>query len=212
MKKFFLFLLAAAGCNMLVLAQAYEGTIEYNKKKQDAFIIDYAFPPEAAENAIVAKLEKMGYKPKEEKGIFNKDKGFKIYKSAFITEVSTSALDYLFKIERKSRKDKDEAVIYMVIQKDGSNIKSVMSQENVDYAKMFLNNLRPNIEAANLELKIKEQQEVVAKAERKLSDLRGEQANLEKQLATNKNDQEITQKDIENQKQVLGTLIGQRKQ
>lgn len=212
MKKLFLSLLAAAGCNMLVLAQAYEGTIEYNKKKQDAFIIDYAFPPEAAENAIVAKLEKMGYKPKEEKGIFNKDKGFKIYKSAFITEVSTSALDYLFKIERKSRKDKDEAVIYMVIQKDGSNIKSVMSQENVDYAKMFLNNLRPNIEAANLELKIKEQEEVVAKAERKLSNLRSEQADLEKKLATNKNDQEITQKDIENQKQVLGTLIGQRKQ
>ncbi len=212
MKKYFLFLLSAIGFNMVVVAQAYEGTIEYGKKKQDAFIIDYAFPPEAAENALLAKLEKMGYKPKEEKGIFNKDKGFKIYKSTFINEISTSALDYLFKIERKSRKDKDEAIIYMVIQKDGSNIKSVMSQENVDYAKMFLNNLRPNIEAANLELQIKAQEEVVAKAEKKLSNLKSDQADLEKKLATNKSDQETTQKDIENQKQLLGNLMGQRKQ
>jgi hypothetical protein len=212
MKKFFLFLLGAAGFNMVMLAQAYEGTIEYSKKKHDAFIIDYAFPPEAAENAIVAKLEKMGYKAKDEKGIFNKDKGFKIYKSAFLNEINTAPLDYLFKVERKSRKDKDEAVIYLIIQKDGSNIKSVMSQEDVNNAKMFLNNLRPNIEAANLELKIKAQEEVVAKAEKKLNNLKSEQADLEKKLATNKTDQETTQKDIENQKQQLGNLIGQRKQ
>jgi hypothetical protein len=210
MKKIFL-AVAVSFFALVSFSQAYEGTIEYSKKKQNAFMIDYAYPPEAAENAITAKLEKLGYKPKEEKGLFNKDKGFKLYKSAFITEISGTSLDYIFKVERKSRKDKDEAIIYMIMQKDGSNVKSGMTVEDVENAKMFLSNLRPNIEAANLELQIKAQEEVVAKAEKKLRGLKDDQTELEKKLAQNKADQESTQKDIENQKQSLGTLIGQRK-
>jgi hypothetical protein len=212
MKKIFFAFIASFFSLVSIAQTAYEGTVEYSKKKQNAFIIDYAYPPEAAENAIAAKLEKLGYKPKEEKGIFNKDKGFKLYKSAFITEVSGTNLDYIFRVERKSRKDKDEAIIYMIMQKDGSNIKSGMTVEDVENAKIFLSNLRPNIEAANLELQIKAQEEVVAKAEKKLRGLKDDQTELEKKLTQNKADQESTQKDIENQKQSLGTLIGQRKQ
>ncbi len=193
-----------------VNAQAYEGTIEYSKKKQPAFAIDYAFSPEAAENALAAKLEKLGYKPKEEKGIFNKDKGFKIYKSTYLTEVNAISLDYLFKIERKSRKDKDEATIYMIMQKDGANFKTSMSAQDVEQAKFFLNNLRPNIEAANLELQIKAQEDVIAKAEKKLKTLKDDQVELEKKIATNKEDQLNTEKDIITQKSSLETLRSRR--
>ena len=42
--------------------------IEYDKKKQQAFMIDYNYPPESVEAAIVQKMESMGYKAKEEKG------------------------------------------------------------------------------------------------------------------------------------------------
>ncbi len=34
-----------AGLNMALSAQAYEGTAEYDKKKQQVFRIDYAYPP-----------------------------------------------------------------------------------------------------------------------------------------------------------------------
>jgi hypothetical protein len=210
MKKLAFILVSLLLLNEWVPAQSYEGKIEYDKKKQEAFVVDYPFPPEAAENALIAKLEKLGYKPKEEKGFLNKNKGFKIYKAAYITEANAASLDYFFKVERKSRKDKDEATIYMVMQKDGSNIKTAMTAQDIEQTKAFLNNLRPNVEAANLELQIKAQEEVVAKAEKKLKGLKDDQADLEKKLANNKEDQLNTEKDIISQKSTLETLRNKR--
>ena len=57
----------------------------------------------------------------------------------------------------------------------------------------------------------KAQEETVAKAEKKLQDLKDDQVSLEKKLQQNKIDQDSTQKDIENQKQALGVLVGKRK-
>jgi chromosome segregation ATPase len=91
------------------------------------------------------------------------------------------------------------------------NALDVFDAYGVDRAKSFLNNMMPDIEAANLELQIKAQEEVIAKAEKKLRDLRDDQTNLERKLQENKSDQESTQKDIENQKQALGALQGKRK-
>jgi len=121
MTKILFSLIFSVCFSVICSAQAYEGTVEYNKKKQDAFMIDYSYQPDAVENAIVQKLEKLGYKPKEEKGFLNKDKGFKIFKGAYITEVNDQRLDYIIKVEPKSRKNQDESVVYMIIQKDGVN-------------------------------------------------------------------------------------------
>ena len=101
MRKFLLIMGISFFANTLHSQSAYEGSIEFSKKKQDAYIIDFPYPPEAAENALVKKMESLGYKIKEEKGMFNKDKGFRIYKSAYITSISTTAMDYVFKVERK---------------------------------------------------------------------------------------------------------------
>jgi hypothetical protein len=199
------------GFSMMASAQAYEGTIQYDKKKQRAIVIDYPYPAEAVQNAIVKKMELLGYKPKEEKGLLNKDKGFLIYKNAYVTDISNDRMDYMVKVERKSRKEEDAAVLYIIINKDAQNAMDVLDAYGVDRAKSFLNNMMPDIEAANLELQIKAQEEVIAKAEKKLRSLRDDQTSLEKKLQDNKIDQENTQKDIENQKQALGTLIGKRK-
>jgi hypothetical protein len=56
-------------------AQAYEDNIQYDKKKQSAIAINYNYPSQAVENAFVEKMAKMGYKAKEEKGIFNRPHG-----------------------------------------------------------------------------------------------------------------------------------------
>jgi hypothetical protein len=85
MKKLSLLNVALLVCYAIATGQSYESTIQYDKKKQQALAIDYAFKPEAVENAIVQKLAKMGYKAKEEKGILNRDKGFLVYKNIFIT-------------------------------------------------------------------------------------------------------------------------------
>ena len=211
MKKITFSLLIVFCFSLMASAQAYEGTIQYDKQKQRALVIDYSYPAQAVENAIVKKLERMGYKPKEEKGLLNRDKGFLIYKNAFVTDISSNKMDYLVKVERKSRKESDAAVLYIIMNKEGVNALDVLDAYGVDRAKSFLNNMMPEIEEANLELQIKAQEEAIAKAEKKLRDLKDTQSNLEKKLQDNKNDQEGTQKDIENQKQALGVLIGKRK-
>jgi hypothetical protein len=211
MKKIFFSLFILLGFSIMASAQAYEGTIQYDKKKQRAVVIDYPYSAEAVQNAIVKKMELLGYKAKEEKGLLNKDKGFLIYKNAYVTDISNDRMDYMVKVERKSRKEEDAAVLYIIMNKDGQNALDQLDAYGVDRAKSFLNNMMPDIEAANLELQIKAQEEVIAKAEKKLRGLKDDQASLEKKLQDNKLDQDNTQKDIENQKQALGTLIGKRK-
>ena len=208
-----LFLIAGTG-----FSQAYEGSIEYSKKKEPAFIIEFNYPVEAVQNAILLKMERLGYKGKEEKGLFNKDKGFRIYKNAFITDISSNSMDYLISVDRKSRKEKDEAIVYLIIMKDGINAMGGFDAYDVGRAKSFLNNLEPEVAAANLELQIQEQEDVVAKAEKKFKNLQSDKEDMENKIKklqqdiqTNIKDQENTQKEIENQKEVLESLKFKRK-
>jgi hypothetical protein len=212
--SFFLFLFTV----MAAFSQAYEGSIEYDKKKQQAFMIDYNYPPESVEAAIVQKMESMGYKAKEEKGIFNKDKGFIIFKGAFIPDISPSSMDYIVKVERKSRREKDESVIYMIILKDGNNAKDGFEAQDVSNAKRFLNDLLPNVEASHLEFQIKAQEEVVGKAEKKLKNLQDDKKDMEEKIRklqddikTNEKNQQNTEQEIANKKTALDALKGKRK-
>ena len=198
--------------SIFVYAQAYEGKIDYDKKKQVAYVIEFPYQSEAVENAFTKKMEKLGYRGKEEKGIFNKDKGFVVYKNAYITDISDKRMDYVVEVERKSRKEKDESLLYLIILDDkGENASVGFDAAVVDRIKSFLSSLSPDVEAADLELQIKEQENVVAKSEKKLSDLKKDKDNLEKKLSDNIKDQENTQKDIDSQKQALDTLRLKRK-
>ena len=80
--------------SFLLKAQAHEGSVEYNKGKQACIVMEYNYPPEAVENAMRAKLLKLGYGGKEEKGMFNKDKGFRVYKETTVGEISPNKYDY----------------------------------------------------------------------------------------------------------------------
>ena len=201
-----------------IIAQAYEGSIEFSKKKQDAYIIDFSYLPEAVENALIKKMESLGYKSKEEKGLFNKDKGFRVYKAAYITDISSNSMDYIFKVERKSRKEKDEAQLFMVVMKGSENVIKTFDSYDVGNAKRFLNNLLPEVEAANLELQIKDQEDVVVKSEKKqrtlendLDDMQKRLKKLQDDIEQNKKDQENQKKDIINQKNALENLRSKRR-
>jgi len=201
-----------------ISAQAYEGTIEYKKKKRAAFIIEYAYPPDAVENAIDQKMEKLGYRGKEERGLFNGDKGFKTYSHAYVTDVSDDAIDYVIKVERKSKKEDDKSVVYMITMKGDDDHTKILDALAIDKAKTFLNKFSPNVEAAHLEMKIKDKEDEVAKAEKKLKKLQEDQSEMEEKikklqddLTKNAKDQEDVAKNIEDQKQTLETLKGRRK-
>ena len=218
MKKVILsFLLTFIFIN-LISAQAYEGTIEYKKKKRNAFVMEYPYPPEAVENAIDQKMEKLGYRGKEETGLFNGDKGFKVYSNAYLTDVSDDAIDYVIKVERKSKKEDDKSIVYMITMKGEDDQAKILDAEGNRKAKSFLNNFHPNIEAAHLDMRIKGQEDEIVKSEKKLKKLQEEQADTEAKikklqdaLTLNAQSQEEAAKAIEDQKQVLETMKGRKK-
>lgn len=202
-----------------VFSQAYEGKTEYDKKKQQAFVIELPYPPEAVENGFIDKMKKLGYKGKEEKGLFNKDKGARVYKNAYITEVSDKKFDYIVQVERKSRKEKDESVLYLLIQKDGENAVTGFDADDMDRAKQFLNDLQPFVEEAWLEIQIKDQEEIVSKAEKKYKSLQDDRESMENKIKklqddieSNLKEQEDTRKDIDNQRKLLESLKLKRKE
>jgi hypothetical protein len=211
MKKLYCLILLTQVFTGRLHAQAYEGDVQFDKKKQPAILIDYRYPAQAVENAFNLRMEKLGFKAKEEKGILNRDKGFLVYKNAYITDISTDRLDYIIRVDRKSRKENDESTLYLVIQKNGDNTINKLDAYDIGRAKAFLNDMIPDIEAANLELQIKEQEDIVAKAEKKLKGLQDDKLELERKLAANEKAQEETIKEIQNEKQALGTLMGKRR-
>jgi hypothetical protein len=199
-------------------AQAYEGTVEYDKKKQPAIIITYPYSQDAVEGAIVKKFEGVGLNANEEKGLFNSSKGFRSYKSAIIKDISDNSMDYFFKVEQKGRKGSNEAILYLIINKDGNNILSTRDEIVIGEAKSYLNDMLPEVEAFNLELQIKDQEETVSKAEKKLKNLQDDQESMEKKikklqddLKDNAKDQQEQQKEIEKQRQILEAVKTKRK-
>jgi len=192
-------------------AQSYEGTVDYQKKDEKAIIIEFAFPSSVVEDAIIDKLEKLGFKKKE-------SKGFLVYKNIVLTDISAEPADYMIKVERKSKKEKDESIVYLLISRNDENIIARSDALINSNTKTFLNNLSPDIEAYNLEVQIKDQQNTVEKAEKKLRNLQDDKESMQKKikklqddLEENAKDQADQQKDIEKQKQVLEALKGKRK-
>ena len=210
MKKIYLTAIAAL-LYTAVTAQAYEGTVRFDKSKQDAIVIEYGYPAQAVENAFVARMLKLGYKPKEEKGILNRDRGFLVFKNAAIPEISDKRYDYIVNVERKSRKEEDESVMYIIIHDKEENIVKKMDVSESGRAKEYLNTMLPDIEVADLELQIKSQEDVVAKAEKKLRDLEDEHKTLLRKIEENEKSREDTRDDIEAQRKTLELLREKRK-
>lgn len=191
--------------------QSYEGTVDYQKKDEKAIIIELPYPPSVVEDAIIDKMEKLGFKKKE-------SKGFLVYKNIVLTDISVEPADYMIRVERKSRKDKDESIVYLLISRNDENIIARSDALVNSNTKTFLNNLSPDVEAYNLEVQIKDQENTVEKAEKKFKNLQDDKESMEKKikklqddLEENTKDQVNQQKEIEKQKQILESLRGKRK-
>ena len=92
-------------------AQSYEGTVDYQKKDEKALIIEFPYPASVVEDAIVDKLEKMGFKKKE-------SKGFLVYKNIVLSDISSEPADYMIRIDKKSRKEKDASIVYLMVSRN----------------------------------------------------------------------------------------------
>ena len=198
MKNFTLLLLFILSVQ-LSFAQVYEGKIEYNKTSQAAVIAEYNYPEATVEKTLRDKLERMGYKVKS-------SKGYLIISNAEISSISSKSMEYAFKIERKSKKEKDATIVTLVINDNNVNA----TADNSSRAKKFLTDLSPDIDAVNTDNIVNEQFDALVKSQKKLKNLKDDQMNIEKKISNledelkqNAKEQEDQEKKIPKQQEVL---------
>lgn len=212
-KAFILFIGLIAGGMVYSQPRATEGSIEFQKTTQPAAVIELPYPEDVVEKAVSDYMSRKGSKGSD-------SKGFKTYKSFKLRDSQDGGNDLYFKIDRKSRKEKEITIVSVVVGKSGEDIKTRSAPDNnsIDGAKDLLNDMVESIDAYNLEVQIQGQDDVVKKAQKKFDGLVDDQKdyekkikNLEDKLEQNKRDQEKQQSEIQKQKDTLETMRGKRK-
>lgn len=187
--------------------------MEHQRKDHVAAVIELPYPPDVVEDAIKEYMAKKGYKVSSAKGVHS-FKGVKLHPN------NSSNNDIHFKVERKSRKEKEVSLVHLVVSKENESLVQRLADDRagIEDGKSFLNAMTPHFEAHHLEVEIGNQDKSVKKAEKKLDDLVEDQQDLEKKiknlqekLEQNKKDQETQKAEIGNQKTILETLKGRRK-
>ena len=202
-------ILVATFQNMHAQAGAIEGMLEYQKgHNKHSSVIELPYPPETVENAIRQDMAKRGVKPEKVKG------GILVYRGIRLQN-DTENSDLHFKVERKSKKEKNVSEVHLIVGRSSENI--TLRSDNDSYktenGKSFLNDLAPTVAAHQLDMNIKEQSELIKKAEKKLKFLTEDQKDYEKKinslqekLIQNKKDQETQTAEILKQRDILDAL------
>lgn len=211
MKQLFFFFIALA-ISTGIYAQASITMVEYQKVNRQGVVADMPFTEKAVSKALQDKLEKMGYSGKE-------SKGFTVYKGVRLKELGDESYDLYFMVDRKSRKDKDNSTVTLLI--SSGYDKFITESENstlFSNAKAYLVNLRDVVADYDLEEQITEQEKMVKTSEKKATDLTDDAAALQKKkkkleedIDDNTKSQAKQKDEIEKQKQILETLKGKRR-
>ena len=179
--------------------QVYESKIDYNKTSQAAVVAEYKYSEEIVQKTLRDKLERMGYK-------IRNTRGFLVITNAVISSISSKPMDYAFKVERKSKREKDIALLSVIVKENEVNA----TADNSEKLKSFLSELIPYIEATNVDFMVNEQYAAVVKSQKKLKSLQDDQNSLERKvrylqddLKRNAKDQDDLQKEILRQQEVL---------
>jgi hypothetical protein len=214
MKQLFLFLTGFVA-SLIAYAQptASEGSTDFQRTTQPAAIIELPYSEKVVEKAIKEYMSKKGVKDDD-------NKGYKIFRGYKIKNAHEYNSDLYFKIERKSRREKESTVVFLVAGKNGEDIKKRVVSDNasIDGCKELLEDMIPAIAAYDLEVQIQDQEDVIKKAEKKYTGMIDDQKDYEKRikaledkLEQNKKDQEKQQEEVKKQKELLELLRGKRK-
>ena len=197
MKNFLMLLLIIAFQKSY--GQIYESKVDYNRTQQAALVSEYNYPEQIVEKTLRDKIEQMGYKIKS-------TRGFLVISNATLSDISSKPMEYAFKVERKSKKEKDIAVLTAIMNENGVNA----TADNTARLKSFLTDLIPSIEAVNLDFMVNEQFNVIVKSQKKLKNLQDEQSSMERKvrnlqddLKKNAREQDDMLKEITKQQELL---------
>jgi hypothetical protein len=204
-------LLTSLIISLAATAQAENGTATFGKSVESALLYDMPYPEEAVINGIEKKMNTWG-KPK-------KARGFTMYRNVTVSGISSQPITLYFRVEKKSKKDNNSAVLTMMMANEFDRFyKLEDSGEMFAKAKEFLNDFAEPVAAANLELQITAQDDVVKKEDKSLKKLKDDSIDYEKQkkkledkIAQNAKDIEQQEKAVAAQKEQLDILVKQRK-
>jgi hypothetical protein len=194
--------------NTPAFSQAGETKVDFQKGDKVAAIIELPYTARVVEDAMQEWLEKKG-------GKNDHVKSFDVYRNTRLDKDEPEIVDVYFRVDRKVAKDKENAVIYLLIGRPGENIGARTDDDHfkIVESKELLNKMAPYIDAYNIDVQLKLQEEVVKKSEKKLLNLKDDQADLEKKLknlqdklAQNKNDQQLQTEDLNRQREALNVI------
>ena len=169
MKKSLLLVLAVVSL-LIAKAQpkASDGTADFQRTKQPAATITVPYPDDVVEKAIDDYMGKKGIKA-------SSVGGYKVYRNYKLAATHDHNSDLYFKVDRKSRSEKDISVVYLLVGKTTEDIKTRKLNDStgngLDGAKELLDAMASPIGSYHLEVQIKEQEDVVKKAQKKYDDL-----------------------------------------
>ena len=192
------FILILANFKLYSQTEPIEGSIEYQKGEKRAAIVEVPYPPELVENALKDHLAKGGVKEERLKGM-------QVFKNARLTPTDGEVADLYFKVEKKSSKDENNSVVYLIMGRPNENValRTPDDAYRIQDAKSFLSTLNPQTQSYELERNISINDDNFKKSERKLNDLREDRKKLDKKI------NELEQ-DVNRLKSEKETLIGKR--
>jgi hypothetical protein len=219
MKKCTALFILAFAVFQIASAQASYTSVSYNKSSQPALMLELPYNVEISEGFIVDNLKKTGYDPETKGKLFwkqNKLNGFYIFKDVRL-EGAPGTVDLYFKVDQKSKRQKDASVIYLLIGKgENSFVSSDSDNDTYTADKRFLNGFVDKSAVYKHDLDIKNQEDAVKENEKKLDKLKDSEKDmikkinqLQKDLKKNQEDQKDQEKKIEDEKKKLEDLKGQ---
>jgi hypothetical protein len=197
---------------LISFGQAQEGSVEYKRKLYPAAVIELPYSESVINSAMSDFLSKKG------KSKISDLRGFTTYRNTDEIAKDSSNADLYFKVERKSRREKEVASIsLLLISPNDDSSKENVHYLNMEQAKTYLNELSLTIESYSLENLIKEQNEEIIQAEAKLVNMAGEIADLEQKkmsleqkIMDNKKDHDNQQKELRKLKKTLAESVAKR--
>ena len=212
MKKLTTCLFFIAFISSVSFGQSRYVFIDFKDAQKPAVANEYPYPEKTVTNAINDKMEKLGYKGKD-------SKGFIIYKGVTLSQLGSQSYDLYFKIDRKSRRDKENTSVNLLLAKGNEIfITEADDASTINNAKAFMDDLNIMIEAYDLEQQIVSQERDLNKAQKKYQNmlddadkLQKSKRKIEKDIEDNLKDQKNQQAEVEKQKQIFETLKGKRK-
>ena len=190
-------------CGLALFAQPTSGTTVYAKVPQSSLIYDLPFSEDIVYAALQEKMNAYKVAPK-------KVKGFYVYRSVVVPEISSQPVNLYFSVDKKSKRDKNSASLSMLIANDKDVF--LQSGNEVDLfrrGKEFLNSFNADANMAQHNAEVSTQEKEVDKLTKKVKQLESEQNDLRKKIKKMEDDISKNEKDL---KAETENLEAQKKQ